>query len=65
MTGNNTNKRLNARFVAKGCTQRVNPDELYAATPAAVTLRILLCLANIKKYQIYLSNSASAFPNIR
>eukprot|EP00971_Amphidinium_carterae_P264763 5252021-Amphidinium_carterae.1 len=38
-------KRLKARFVAKGFTLKVNIDEIYAATPAAITLRMLLTLA--------------------
>eukprot|EP00971_Amphidinium_carterae_P009260 182891-Amphidinium_carterae.1 len=63
--GNNTNKRFKARFAAKGYTQHINPDELHAATPATVTLRMLLCLGQIKKYNIYiiLSDIANVFLN--
>eukprot|EP00971_Amphidinium_carterae_P157348 3119254-Amphidinium_carterae.2 len=31
--------------------------------PAAVMLRLVLCLAHVKKYQIYFSDIASAFRN--
>eukprot|EP00971_Amphidinium_carterae_P126730 2510690-Amphidinium_carterae.4 len=31
--------------MAKGYTQKVNLDEIYAATPASITLRMLLTLA--------------------
>eukprot|EP00971_Amphidinium_carterae_P350205 6491433-Amphidinium_carterae.1 len=57
-------KRLKARFVAKlGFTQKVNIDEIYAATPAAITLRIRLTLAQLRNHSIYMSDIQSAFLN--
>eukprot|EP00971_Amphidinium_carterae_P207647 4120350-Amphidinium_carterae.1 len=56
-------KRRKARFVAKGFTQKVNINEIYAATPAAITLRILLTLAQLKNHSIYMSDIQSAFLN--
>eukprot|EP00971_Amphidinium_carterae_P113674 2252308-Amphidinium_carterae.1 len=60
--GGKTN-RLKARFVAKGITQKVNIDEIYAATPAAITLRIFLTLAQLRNHSIYMSDIQSAFLN--
>eukprot|EP00971_Amphidinium_carterae_P264393 5244822-Amphidinium_carterae.1 len=40
-------------FVAKGFKQKVNIDEIYAATPAAITLRILLTIAQLNNHSIY------------
>eukprot|EP00971_Amphidinium_carterae_P120500 2387814-Amphidinium_carterae.1 len=51
-----TKRQLTARFVAKGFTQKVNIDEIYAATPAAITLRILLTQPQHIHEQQYLSN---------
>eukprot|EP00971_Amphidinium_carterae_P174429 3457768-Amphidinium_carterae.3 len=56
-------KRLKARFVAKGFTQKNNLDEIYAATPAATTLRILLTLAQLRSHSIYMSDIQSVFLN--
>eukprot|EP00971_Amphidinium_carterae_P278827 5535356-Amphidinium_carterae.1 len=39
-------KRFKTRFAANGFNQKVNIDEIYAATPAAITLRILLTKHN-------------------
>eukprot|EP00971_Amphidinium_carterae_P332729 6467025-Amphidinium_carterae.4 len=52
-----------ARFVAKGYRQKVNQDEIYAATPAAITVRRLLTLAQLRKHSVYMSDIQSAFPN--
>eukprot|EP00971_Amphidinium_carterae_P230907 4581956-Amphidinium_carterae.5 len=56
-------KRLKARSVAKGFMQKVNIDEIYAATPAVITLRILLTLAQLRNHSIYMSDIQSAFLN--
>eukprot|EP00971_Amphidinium_carterae_P058088 1148938-Amphidinium_carterae.3 len=56
-------KRLKARYDAKGFTQKVNLDKIYAATPAAITLRILLTMAQLKNHSIYMSDIQSAFLN--
>eukprot|EP00971_Amphidinium_carterae_P010060 198346-Amphidinium_carterae.4 len=56
-------KRLKARFVAKGFTQKVNIDEVYAATPAVIALRMLLTLAQLKNHSIYMSDIQSASLN--
>eukprot|EP00971_Amphidinium_carterae_P180029 3570980-Amphidinium_carterae.1 len=58
-----TKTKLKTRFVPKGFTQKVNIDEIYAATPAAITLRILLTIAQINNYSIYMSDIASTFLN--
>eukprot|EP00971_Amphidinium_carterae_P213429 4235672-Amphidinium_carterae.1 len=58
-----TKRKLTARFVAKGFTQKVNIDEIYAATPAAITLRILLTIAQLNNHNIYMSDIQSAFLN--
>eukprot|EP00971_Amphidinium_carterae_P348601 6490584-Amphidinium_carterae.6 len=46
-------KRLKARFVAKGYAQKVNLDKMYAGTPAAITLRMLLTLAQLRHHRVY------------
>eukprot|EP00971_Amphidinium_carterae_P257383 5109632-Amphidinium_carterae.1 len=58
-----TKRKLKARFVAKGFTQKVNIDAIYAATPAAITLRMLLTIAQLNNHSIYMSNIHSAFLN--
>eukprot|EP00971_Amphidinium_carterae_P304873 6058559-Amphidinium_carterae.1 len=58
-----TKRKLKAGFVAKGFTQKVNIDEFYAATPAAITLRILLTIAQLNYRSIYMSDIQSAFLN--
>eukprot|EP00971_Amphidinium_carterae_P265231 5261151-Amphidinium_carterae.1 len=58
-----TKRKLKARFIAKGFTQKVNIDEIYAAIPAAITLRILLTIAQLDNHSIYMSDIASAFLN--
>eukprot|EP00971_Amphidinium_carterae_P255074 5063801-Amphidinium_carterae.1 len=58
-----TNRKLKARFVAKEFTQKVNIDEIYAAAPAAITLRILLTIAQLNNHSIYMSDIQSAFLN--
>eukprot|EP00971_Amphidinium_carterae_P017937 353412-Amphidinium_carterae.2 len=59
-----TKRKLKARLVAKGFTQKVNIDEIYAA---AITLRILLTIAQLINHNIYcmiyMSNIQSAFLN--
>eukprot|EP00971_Amphidinium_carterae_P207311 4113069-Amphidinium_carterae.1 len=57
-----TKRKLKARFVAKGFTQKVNTEDIYAATPAAITLRMLLTIAQLNSYS-YMSDIASAFLN--
>eukprot|EP00971_Amphidinium_carterae_P181407 3598768-Amphidinium_carterae.2 len=49
-------KRLKALFVAKGFTQKANLDEIYAATPAAITLRMHSSTHQYNQEQHYLSN---------
>eukprot|EP00971_Amphidinium_carterae_P238156 4728189-Amphidinium_carterae.1 len=56
-----TKRILKARFVAKGFTQKVNMDEIYAATPAAITLRMLLTITQLRNHSIYMSDIQSAF----
>eukprot|EP00971_Amphidinium_carterae_P067308 1332375-Amphidinium_carterae.1 len=58
-----TRRRLKAQFVAKGFTQKVNINEIYAAAPAAITLRILLTIAQLDNHSIYMSDIQSAFLN--
>eukprot|EP00971_Amphidinium_carterae_P286021 5679101-Amphidinium_carterae.1 len=58
-----TTERLKARFVAKGYTQKVNLDKIYAATPAAITLRMLLTLAQLRNHSVYMSDIQSASLN--
>eukprot|EP00971_Amphidinium_carterae_P296837 5897009-Amphidinium_carterae.1 len=58
-----TKRKLKARFVAKGFTQKVNIHEIYAATPAAITLRVLLTITQLNNHSIYMSDIQSAFLN--
>eukprot|EP00971_Amphidinium_carterae_P308746 6135235-Amphidinium_carterae.1 len=44
-------------------TQKVNLDKIYAATPAAITLRILLTFAQLLHHNVYMSDIQSAFLN--
>eukprot|EP00971_Amphidinium_carterae_P222123 4409205-Amphidinium_carterae.1 len=69
ITKTNVFKRLNAadydQQQHKEVIQRkwVNIDEIYAATPAAITLRMLLTLAQLRNHSIYTSDIQSAFLN--
>eukprot|EP00971_Amphidinium_carterae_P147636 2926253-Amphidinium_carterae.4 len=56
-------KTTESTLCGKGFTQEVNIDEIYAATPAAITLRILLTLAQLRNHSIYMSDIQSAFLN--
>eukprot|EP00971_Amphidinium_carterae_P263279 5223715-Amphidinium_carterae.1 len=58
-----TKRKLKSRFIAKGFTQKVNIDEIYAAAPAAITLRILLTIEQLNNHSIYMSDIQSAFLN--
>eukprot|EP00971_Amphidinium_carterae_P318461 6329826-Amphidinium_carterae.1 len=42
---------------------QTNINEIYAATPATITLRILLTIAQLRNHSIYMSDIQSAFLN--
>eukprot|EP00971_Amphidinium_carterae_P029898 588007-Amphidinium_carterae.4 len=54
---------ITTRCAAEMSKSKVNLDEIYATTPAAITLRMLLTLAQLRHHSVYMSDIQSAFLN--
>ena len=55
---------LRCRVVVRGCFQNVEKseeDNLFASTPALVTMRLLLCMATARNWGVTLGDVSTAF----